>query len=412
MISRALPALVFGLTYLAISGLHVPWLPESRALAACAGAAAMLLFGGIGLGPAWRAIDGATLTLLFGMMLLSGGLRLSGAFGAGTDFVCRHAAGRPVRLLWLVTLLSGILSALLVNDAICLMLTPLVLDVCERLRLSPKPYLLALATGSNVGSTATLIGNPQNMIIGVRSGWRYLPFLFRLGPPALAGLVATAALLTWLSHRDLVTLPAAPSAGLAAQPGWRRRRPIVLAVFALATAGFVGGGNLALVALAGGAAILVAAGRDAVDVVREVDWTLLAFFAGLFVVVAGFDQTGLPRAAFRLVSPYFGASAVRQIASFSAFSAAASNVFSNVPFVLVAAPWMNGFAHPMTMWLVLAASSTLAGNLTIVGSMANMIVIETAGERVHVGFRDYARVGVPITVVTIALAAAWLATIG
>ena len=414
------PTLVFAVTYLAISGLPIPGLPRSRAAAALAGGVAMVLLGGLDPAGAWRAVDGDTLGLLLGMMLLAGALRLSGAFDLGTTFVSDRFAARPALLLWLVTFLGGVLSALLLNDAICLMLTPLVLDVCERARLKPVPYLLALATGANVGSTATLTGNPQNMIIGVRSGWPYLAFLARLGPIALAGLAVTAVLLGALYRGQLADgasttavpdrTPLPPPAS--ADPAWRRRRPVALAIFAATTAGFAAGGNLALVALAGGAAVCLVSGRRAVELFREVDWTLLVFFAGLFVVVAGFDHTGLPRAVFEAALPTFGQTPGRQIASFSAFGVIASNLFSNVPFVLVAAPWMNGFAHPHAMWLVLAASSTLAGNLTIVGSMANMIVLETAGRRAHIGFWDYARAGVPITAATVVLSAAWLTWFG
>ncbi len=402
-------SLVFAATYLAIAGLPLPPWPRSRPVAALAGALLMLAVGALSPRQAWGAIDGATLGLLLGMMLLSGGLDRTGALSHAARWVGGHLGERPGLLLWLVTLSAGILSALLLNDAVCLVGTPLVLSICDRARLRPLPFLLALATGSNVGSMATLTGNPQNMIVGVRSGWPYLAFLARLGPPAAVGLALAALLLGLLFRGGLRGAEAGPEEPLPeTDVYWRRRRPVLAVALVGTTLGFALGGGLTLVALGGGTFLLVLSIRRAQELLREVDWSLLLFFAALFVVVDGFDRTGIPNQAFRAALPFFGAGARRQMAAFSAFSLLASNAFSNVPFVLVAAPWMRGFARPALMWLALAGSSTLAGNLTLVGSVANLIVAEGAARRHRISFWEYARAGVPVTLATSAVLVGWL----
>jgi Na+/H+ antiporter NhaD/arsenite permease-like protein len=171
-------------------------------------------------------------------------------------------------------------------------------------------------------------------------------------------------------------------------------------VFVSIFACFLAGLNLAWTALAGASLIMVLARRDTHEVLKLVDWHLLVFFAALFVVVDGLSDTGLPDAIYRHLQPLFGASAVTQAWNLSWFSVIGSNIFSNVPFVLVAGKWIARFAEPVLMWKVLALATTFAGNLTIIGSVANMIVVESAREHLEVGFWDYARFGVPVTILT------------
>ena len=158
--------------------------------------------------------------------------------------------------------------------------------------------------------------------------------------------------------------------------------------------------NLAWTALAGGALVMVLAKRDTHQVLKLVDWNLLVFFAALFIVVEGLSSTGLPDQTYRQVQPLFGSSVASQAWNFAWFAVAGSNLFSNVPFVLVAGKWISNFAQPELMWKVMALTTTFAGNLTIVGSVANIIVVESARKHVEVGFWDYARYGIPVTVLT------------
>lgn len=165
-------------------------------------------------------------------------------------------------------------------------------------------------------------------------------------------------------------------------------------------AGFVAGFNLAWTALAGAALLMLIARRDTHEVLKLVDWHLLVFFAALFVVVDGLNDTGLPDAIYRRLQPIFGSRPPAQAWNLAWFSVVGSNIFSNVPFVLVAAKWIAHFANPELTWKVLALATTFAGNLTIVGSVANMIVVESVREHLEVSFWDYARFGIPITILT------------
>jgi Na+/H+ antiporter NhaD/arsenite permease-like protein len=180
----------------------------------------------------------------------------------------------------------------------------------------------------------------------------------------------------------------------------RRLLGICLGTLVLVFAGFVAGLNLAWTALAGGALVMVLARRDTHEVLKLVDWHLLVFFAALFVVVEGLNGTGLPDQVYGHLRGLFGGSANHQAWNLAWFSVAGSNIFSNVPFVLVAGKWINNLADPVLMWKVMALATTLAGNLTILGSVANIIVVESARKHVEVGFWDYAKYGIPVTILT------------
>ena len=331
-------------------------------------------------------------------MLISAHLFLAGFFDWAADWILRRAR-TPEALLLYIVLTSGILSALLVNDTVCLMVTPLLVAVMVRGRLPLPPYLLALAMSANVGSVATLVGNPQNMIIGHLSKIHFLRFSASLLPAAVVGLIVVYVVLR-IGFRK--TLRAAVIHRPETPPRKPDKRLLVLTctVLALVFAGFVAGFNLAWTALAGSALLMVLARRDTHETLRLVDWHLLVFFAELFVVVEALGGTGLPDQIYGGVRGLFGTSITGQAWNLAWFSALGSNVFSNVPFVLVAAKWMGNFARPELMWKVMALATTFAGNFTILGSVANIIVIESARGHVEVGFWDYARFGIPVTILT------------
>ena len=291
------------------------------------------------------------------------------------------------------------MSALLVNDVVCLMLTPLVVAVMVRGKLPLAPFLLALAMSANLGSVATLVGNPQNMIIGHMSKMPFLRFSAALAPVAIVGLAIEYAVLR-VGFRKVLrqTTIHRPET----RPHALDHRLLILAfgVLGLVFVGFLAGLNLSWTALAGGVLLMVLARRDTHSVLKLVDWHLLVFFAALFIVVEGVGDTGLPDQVFRAVRSVFGTSAASQAWNFAWFSEAGSNVFSNVPFVLVAGKWINNFAQPELMWKVMALATTFAGNLTIIGSVANIIVVESARGHVEIGFWDYAKYGIPVTVLT------------
>jgi Na+/H+ antiporter NhaD/arsenite permease-like protein len=389
---------IFAVTYLLISGRELRILHLNRPAAALLGAVMMVACGILTPHEAYRAVDYDTLVLLLGMMLISAYLYLAGFFDWAADWILRVAKTPQSLLLYLIGT-SGILSALLVNDTVCLMLTPLVVAVMVRGKLPLTPYLLALAMSANLGSVATLVGNPQNMLIGHFSGIPFIRFSRSLAPVALAGLAIQAAVLSFGFRKRLrdVTIQ---------RPETRPPRlnrwlmTITLGILALVFVGFLAGLNLSWTALTGGAVLMVLARRDTHEVLKLVDWHLLVFFAALFIVVEGLNRTGLPDQVFGALRGVFGTSPAVQAWNLAWFSVAGSNVFSNVPFVLVAGKWIGNFLEPDLMWKVMSMATTFAGNLTILGSVANIIVVESARKHVKVGFWDYARFGIPVTLLT------------
>ena len=396
---RELLALViFALTYVLISGRRLKLLPLNRPAAALLGTVLMVATGVLTPEQAYRAVDYDTLVLLLGMMLIAAYLHLGGFFDWAANAVLRVAT-TPQRLLLYLILTSGALSALLVNDTVCLMLTPLVVTVMVRGGLPLLPYLMALAMSANLGSVCTLVGNPQNMIIGQASGIPFGRFTLALLPVAVSGLAIQYAILRFGFRRELAAARIRP-AETAPAPVDRRLVGLAGAGLVAVFGGFLAGFDLAWTALAGGVAVMVLARRDTHEVLKQVDWHLLVFFAALFVVVEGLNLTGLPGHLYEHVRGVFGETETAQAWNLAWFAAAGSNIFSNVPFVLVAGQWLGGFSNPELMWKVMALATTFAGNLTLLGSVANLIVVESARGHVEVGFWDYARFGIPITLLT------------
>jgi Na+/H+ antiporter NhaD/arsenite permease-like protein len=389
---------IFCVTYLLISGRQLKILPLNRPAAALLGTVLMVAFGVLTPEQAYRAVDYDTLVLLLGMMIISAYLSIAGFFDWAADWILWRAKTPQALLLYLI-LASGVLSALLVNDIVCLMMTPLVVAVMVRGKLPLTPFLLALAMSANLGSVATLVGNPQNMIIGHLSKIPFLRFSASLAPVAVVGLAIQYAVLR-VGFRKVLRETVIHRPEAAPRALNRRLLTLTFAVLGLVFVGFLAGLNLSWTALAGGALLMVLARRDTHPVLKLVDWHLLVFFAALFIVVEGLGGTGLPDQVYHAVRWVFGESAGSQAWNLAWFSEAGSNVFSNVPFVLVAGKWMNNFAQPELMWKVMALATTFAGNLTIIGSVANIIVVESARGHAEIGFWDYAKYGIPVTVLT------------
>ncbi|HEX9287948.1 MAG TPA: SLC13 family permease [Anaeromyxobacteraceae bacterium] len=398
--------LVFGLTYLAVAAGRVPFLSLDRPAAALLGAVLMVAIGVLTPGDAAAAVNGDTLGLLLGMMILAAYLTEAGFFRWASWKVITSVA-TPRALLWGLALAAGGLSAVLVNDTVCLMMTPLVLRIVDDAELPPLPFLLAVAFGSNAGSAATLTGNPQNMIVGTLSGISYARFAAALVLPAAVSLLLVAVLLQLLFARELPRRPLAP-ARVARPAVDRRLLAKALGATLLVLAGFLAGLPLAWTALAGAALCMAVGGRAPREALMRVDWPLLLFFAGLFVVVAGVGRAGAADRMHDGVAPLLGHGATRQAIVFSAFSVVACQIVSNVPFVLLAAHWIPRMAEPTLLWLATALAATLAGNLTVVGSVANIIVLELAGERGRIGFWRFFGYGAVITTATLAASLAVL----
>ena len=396
-------AIVFLLTYTGIALGRVPGFRLDRAGIALTGAALMMAIGAVTPEEAYRAVNLDTLALLLGMMIVVAHLRLSGFFRLVTSWALVHAHS-PLILLATVTVTAGAFSAFLVNDAVCLVMTPLVIEVTRSLRRDPIPYLLAVAMASNIGSAATITGNPQNMIVGAVSRIPYVEFAAALAPVAAVGLVVVIVVLAtlwWREFRQATELTAKPP------PARVHKAQLVKAVLVTfgVIAAFFAGVPAAMAAFLGGALLLVTRAIKAHKVYQEIDGSLLLMFAGLFVVVATADKILLTPDLIGSVQAFHFANSY--VLTFD--TAVLSNVISNVPAVLALKPFVLGLPDQHCVWLVIAMSATLAGNLTPVGSVANLIVAERArAAGIHVSLWAYCRAGIPITLATLALGAWWL----
>jgi Na+/H+ antiporter NhaD/arsenite permease-like protein len=388
-------ALIFLGTYLVLALGRMPGFRVDRTGAAIIGASLMIAFNVLTLEEAYAAIDHNTIILLFGMMIVVANLRLSGFFAAVAEWVVEHAR-HPLTLLAAIILVSGVFSAFFVNDTMCLVLTPLVLEIVLALKRNPVPYLLAVAMASNIGSVATITGNPQNMMIGIFSEIPYRQFAAKLAPVGAAGLVLTFAVIAVMFR------PEFRQSGTVVLERRRIRVNEVLMWKSLLASGmmilfFFIGWPIAKVALVAGALLLITRRVKPEKIYHEIDFSLLALFIGLFIVIAGIEKTSYPSDVLTFVSGY----GLDRPAVLSATAAILSNLASNVPAVLVFKPLVPHLADPKRAWLLLAMASTLAGNVTVLGSVANLIVIQRSKRQVAISFWEYFRVGLPLTIITI-----------
>lgn len=406
------PILVDALILLALVGIAIGRLPRlkmNRATIAFAGAAFLIALGGISAEEAAMAIDLSTLILILSMMIITANLKFSGFFDLAGNLVLR-AADRPRKLLGLVMASSAVLSALFLNDTICIMMTPLVAVLCQRSKRDPVPYLIALALAANIGSAATIIGNPQNMLIGASSGIPFGRFLSRLAIPSVLGLVV-AYLLTILvfkkefAENEKITLTDLAREGFSDQ---RLYKPLLykslFAILVMIIAFFLNAPVYAAAMVA--AALLLTTRRVKPErVFAELDWTIIAFFGGLFIITAAVAKTEAFSWFVAKALPLVGQS----MAGLSAFTLVLSNLISNVPAVMLMRPLAQYFADTEKFYLVLAMASTYAGNLTLLGSVANLIVAESAKRfDIDISFGTYLKVGLPTTLVTIILGTLYL----
>ncbi|HNW37054.1 MAG TPA: anion transporter, partial [Candidatus Ozemobacteraceae bacterium] len=390
---------IFALTFLFISFRQMRFLPIGRPSGALLGAVLMVLFGVMTPEEAYRLVNWDTICLLLGMMIIAEHLRDAGLFERLTRRL--GVTGSPFVLLVLVSVSSAILSALLVNDTICVVMTPLILAVCGARRLNPFPFLMALATSSNIGSALTLTGNPQNMIIGSISNINYGRFILLMGLPVALALVTNLYLL-WLYYRKQLTRPDA-AAGKTFEGEIPHTRRLRIGAMALGVAcyGFFAGYSMAFSALAGAALVITLHRTDPKHILERIDWSLLMFFAALFVVIGGLKTSGLTALGTNWALSFLTGDVISQAWKFSCVTLIGSNLFSNVPFVLLASQAVFKLHSPDLFWCLLAYVSTIAGNLTLFGSVANLIVAESAGDRCEIGFLNYARFGVVSTLLTL-----------
>jgi Na+/H+ antiporter NhaD/arsenite permease-like protein len=392
---------VFALVYVGMILGGIPGLALDRTGIALLGAIAIIAVGALTPDAAWASVDVPTIALLFGMMVVSANLRVSGFYARVTERIAGLDVS-PAALLAILIGVAGLLSAVLTNDIVCLAMAPLLVESCQRRGLAPIPFLLALACASNVGSAATLIGNPQNILIGQTLELDFTRYLALAIVPTVLGLAATWAVIAlftrgrWHAEKRVAELSTVPYDAFAT---WK-----ALAVAAGVMVVFVSTDwARGVVALAAAGILLVSRRQRSRDILALVDGQLLVLFVGLFVVnhalqSAGLLARGLDFARDHGVDP-------SQPATLFASVVVLSNLVSNVPATMLLLPAAtHELAGP-----ILAIASTLAGNLVVVGSIANIIVVDQAAAHgVAIRWRDHARVGVPVTIVTLAIAAAWL----
>lgn len=405
--SHWVPIVIFVIAYLLIAvessrGSHL-----DRTAAAFCGAVAMVVLGVITLDQAYQAIDWNTIIFLLGIMILVAHFQLSGFFDWIAVHIARLARTR-FQLLVLLVFTSGLLAAFFVNDTICLIFTPIVLAVVDRLDAPPVPYLIALATSANIGSAMSVTGNPQNAVIGISAHFSFLGFLAHLAPVSVVGLALDVALLTLFYHRDILhhaLTDRAPSL----EVRLNRRLLVKCAIAAAVVIVFwVFGYSFPLVAISVGAFILIIGRVNAEKIYQRVDWELLLFFAALFVLIRGFEASGAVNYLLGRFHHALEGSVDSQLFAVSGIMLILSNLVSNVPAVLLFSPLVHSFPNSRMIWLALASTSTLAGNATPISSVANLIVLQQAGKRVRISFWEFVRVGLVVTLVTTFVAVAIL----
>jgi Na+/H+ antiporter NhaD/arsenite permease-like protein len=390
-------------TYIGIAIGRWPILKSNRATIALVGTGLLLATGLINLSQIPQYLDFDTLILLFSMMVINANLKLAGFFQLAGDALIRPASS-PRIFLAVEILFVGILSAFFLNDTICLMFTPFVLSLMDQLKRNPIPYLIARAAASNAGSTATLTGNPQNMIIGVSSGIPYLQFSAAAVPAALLSMGTIWIVIVILYPYEFKHNPF-PSVTESTKT---YNRPVLIKT-SLVTAGlltaFLAGVPVPLAAFLGACALLVTRRTAPHLVFAEFDWSLLVFFSGLFIVSSSLVTGGV----ITQISEAVSFTQLGNVWNLSGITALLSNLVSNVPAVLLLKPLIPGLANPRAGWITLAVASTLAGNLTLLGSVANLIVAEIASRwRVDLSFWEYTRAGLIITLLSLGLSTLWL----
>jgi Na+/H+ antiporter NhaD/arsenite permease-like protein len=384
---------IFLLTYILMALGQPPLFRIDRTGAAIIGASCMIIFDVLSVYEAYEAIDYKTILILFGMMILIANLRLSGFFNIILNFLANRIQS-PIFLLYLLIFSSGILSSFFINDTICLIFTPFILDLTKRLKLNPKPYLLALCMSANIGSVATITGNPQNIIIGAASGIPYSTFFIKLFPVALVGLLICALLLQWFYKKEL-----AVSATKTPELRYRYNKPLVIksSLLALLTVLlFFLNAPMEVVSIGVGSFLLITRRIKPEKVYNLIDFRLLILFIGLFIVIKGFEKSALFNEMVEALRDF-----VKTPFSLVFSCTLLSNIVSNVPAVLIFKPLIAKWFNTENAWLYLALASTFAGNLTILGSIANIIVIEGASSRVKIGFLEYLKLGLPLTVLSL-----------
>jgi Na+/H+ antiporter NhaD/arsenite permease-like protein len=396
---------IFAIVYVGMILGGLPFLQLDRTGIALLGAIALIGIDALSLEEAARAIHLPTVILLFAFMVVSAQMRLGGFYDRVTRWLGTLPLSPPLLLGALIGVVAA-LSAVFSNDIVCLAVAPVLIDACRRRGLNPLPFLLALACAANIGSAATLIGNPQNMLIGEALKLPFAGYLRDAALPVLLGLLCTWALIGFalrgrLGAPPVVSVDAAPEGDPLDR--WQTIKglgvaAVIVGCFLFTTL------PREVVALTGAGVLLMSRKLHSRQMLGLIDWELLVLFMGLFVVNHALQKTGLPAQAMAAMAQ--AGVPLQQPGPLFAATFVLSNLVSNVPAVMLLLP---GAEHPLA-GATLALVSTLAGNLLIVGSIANIIVVDAAAQRgVAIHWRTHARIGIPVTLATLAITWVYLA---
>jgi len=398
---------IFIITYIGVALGRIPGLVIDRVGIALLGAIAMVVGGVVTTETALRSIDLPTILLLYSLMIVSAQLRLGGFYTWAASKMTL-LLGRPRSFLLASMLASAVLSAVLANDIVCFAFTPVLALALRRIGIKPLPFLLGLAVSSNIGSAATIIGNPQNMLIGQVGRLDFAGFFFWCGPPAIIALVGSYLIILWIYRKEIARQVAVPdfeiNEPLPAFNRWQTGKGLIFTCILIGLFFTPIPRELSAVGIAG--ALLCSRKLKTREILGLVDWHLIMLFCALFVVIQGISQNHYPDILVNRLNA-LGADLHHPL-TLTGVSTVLSNLFSNVPATMLLVRFLDP-GNPI-QWYTLAVSSTFAGNLIIVGSIANLIVIEQASNYgIQITFKEHAAVGVPVTLFSLGVLILWLA---
>jgi Na+/H+ antiporter NhaD/arsenite permease-like protein len=397
--------IIFLVTYAGVAIGGIPGLALDRTGIALLGAIAMVVAKALSTRQAFDAIDTGTILLLYALMVISAQFKLSG-FYTRVALRLTRLMSRPRSFLLAIMIFSALLSAFLTNDIICLAFTPILCLAILEAKLNPVPFLIGLAAASNIGSAATIIGNPQNMLLGQVGKLDFFDFTRMCLPPVLLALAGAYFILLGIYRRQLPSRQVLKAEKPLEYPAFNRHQTVKgMAVIAIMVVLFLTGlpRELSAIALAG--FLLCSRRMKTRSLLGLVDWHLITLFCALFIVVAGIEAVHIPRQLMAFLAAR--GVALDRMADLTVMTALLSNLVSNVPAVMLLLKFLNP-AHSLS-WVVVALASTFAGNLITIGSIANLIVIESAREYgVSIRFREHAKAGVPITLFSLLTIIVWL----
>lgn len=397
---------IFALTYLGIAAGRVPGLKVDRTGIALLGAIAVLVFCRIPTNTVIGFINWPTILLLFGFFVISAQLRLSGFFEKVAGAISVRL-GHPARFLLVMMAATAGLSAFLNHDIVCFVFTPIVAGTLARRQVNPVPFLIALAISSNIGAAATLVGNAQDMMIAQVAGLRFGPYLFWCLPPTIIALCAAYGIIWMMSRTHLAATGPAPAIDSTGEQPFSLGHTIKgLVVLALVIVFFFTPARSELVALTAAAIHLASPKYRTSDLLRLVDWSILVLFIGLFVVTGAFQATGCGTQAVQWLA-HIGVN-LHSAPMLAVVTAVLSNLINNSVAAMLLVNVVN-VAHPPAAY-VLALANSFGGSMIIIGAVSNIIVVQQARQMgITISFRDFARLGIPVTVAALVALILWAA---